>query len=62
MSDGIFQGAYKRVRSRHTEDGWLTLTPRQITEEIYSEIKEIDLQRANAAQESGKRHSKEPAK
>ena len=45
MTDAIFQIAYKRVRSRYTEDAWVALSPRQVTEAIYSEIREIDLQR-----------------
>ena len=42
MSDQIFQQAYDRVRHRHSEDAWLALSPRQITEAIYQEMRQID--------------------
>jgi hypothetical protein len=45
MSDQIFQQAYARVRGRHTEESWMALNPRQITEAIYREIREIDAER-----------------
>lgn len=48
MSDQIFQKAYARVRARHTEETWLALSPRQITDAIYREIRQIDAER-NAA-------------
>ncbi len=45
MSDQIFQEAYARVRARHTEETWLALSPRQITDAIYREIRQIDSER-----------------
>lgn len=45
MSDQIFQTAYTRVRARHTEEEWLALSPRQITDAIYREIRRIDAER-----------------
>ncbi|MGE0223527.1 MAG: hypothetical protein AB7F35_13150 [Acetobacteraceae bacterium] len=45
MSDRIFQEAYARVRSRYTEEAWLSLNPRQITDAIYREIRLIDAER-----------------
>jgi hypothetical protein len=45
MNDGIFQIAFKRVRSRYSEEAWLALLPRQITEAIYQEIRAIDAER-----------------
>jgi len=53
MSDQIFQEAYARVRARHTEETWLALTPRQITDEIYREIRLIDAERAAARAADG---------
>lgn len=48
MSDKIFQEAYARVRARHTEETWLALSPRQITDAIYREIRLIDAERSAA--------------
>jgi hypothetical protein len=45
MSDHIFQDAYSRVRARHNDQDWFALSPRQITDSIYSEIRAIDLER-----------------
>ncbi len=49
MSDALFQEAYARARSRFTEDAWLALNPRQITDAIYREIREIDAERVAAS-------------
>jgi hypothetical protein len=49
MSDGGFQEAYARVRSRFTEEAWIALTPRQITDLIYREIRELDAERNRPA-------------
>lgn len=46
MSDQIFQEAYARVRQRHTEEEWLAMSPRQITDSIYREIRQIDVERS----------------
>jgi len=45
MSDGSFQQAYARVRSRFSDQAWIALTPRQITDAIYREIRQIDAER-----------------
>ena len=45
MSDTSFQEAYARVRARYTQDEWLALNPRQITDAIYREIRQIDAER-----------------
>jgi hypothetical protein len=45
MGDTIFQKAYARVRARYSEEQWLALTPRQITEAIYREIRQLDAER-----------------
>jgi hypothetical protein len=45
MSDGSFQDAYARVRGRYSEQAWISLTPRQITDAIYREIRLIDAER-----------------
>ncbi len=50
MSDALFQEAYARARSRISEEAWLALHPRQVTEAIYREIREIDAERVAAIQ------------
>lgn len=42
MTDPIFQEAYRRVRSRYSDQQWGTTTNHQITEEIYREMAVID--------------------
>ena len=42
MKDQIFQDAYARVRGRHTDQAWFALSPREITDAIYREIRRID--------------------
>lgn len=46
MSDQIFQDAYARVRGSHDDQTWLTLSPREITDSIYREIRALDRERA----------------
>jgi hypothetical protein len=46
MSDRIFQDAYDRVRSSHDDQTWFSLSPREITDSIYREIRALDRQRA----------------
>ena len=46
MTDPIFQMAYEAVRGRHTPETWTALTPRQITDAIYREIRRIDAQKS----------------
>jgi hypothetical protein len=45
MKDQIFQDAYARVRCRHTDQAWFALSPREITDAIYREIRAIDRER-----------------
>jgi hypothetical protein len=45
MSDQIFQDAYARVRGRHSDQAWFALTPREITDSIYREMRLIDSER-----------------
>jgi hypothetical protein len=49
MGDHIFQDAYSRVRGRHNDQDWFSLSPRQITDSIYSEIRAIDRERVMRA-------------
>ena len=49
MSDQIFQDAYARVRGRHDDQTWFGLSPRQITDSIYHEIRNIDRERLMCA-------------
>ncbi len=46
MSDHIFQDAYARVRGSHDDHAWLALSPREITDSIYREIRALDRERA----------------
>jgi hypothetical protein len=46
MRDPTFQDAYARVRGRYNDQDWLNLPPREITDLIYREMREIDLHRA----------------
>jgi hypothetical protein len=45
MSDQIFQNAYMRVRGRHDDQSWFALSPREITDSIYREMRAIDRER-----------------
>jgi hypothetical protein len=47
LTDQTFQKAYDRVRARHSNSGWFTLSPREITALIYREMRDIDLARAS---------------
>ena len=49
MSDHIFQDAYARVRGRHDDQAWFALSPREITDSIYQEIRAIDRERLEQA-------------
>ena len=58
MTDPVFQQAYEIVRRSYTDETWGALTPRQITEAIYQEIRRIDArlaaeEAARPAQEAG---------
>jgi hypothetical protein len=50
MNDHIFQDAYTRVRGRHDDLAWFALSPRQITDAIYREIRNIDRERMMSAE------------
>jgi hypothetical protein len=50
MTDFVFQEAYGRVRGRHSDQEWFTMTPRQITEAIYEEIRLVDQERARSSE------------
>jgi hypothetical protein len=45
MSEHTFQDAYARVRGRHDDQSWFSLSPRQITDSIYREIRALDRER-----------------
>ena len=49
MSDQVFQNAYARVRGRHDDQAWFALSPREITDSIYREIRDIDSERMRLA-------------
>jgi hypothetical protein len=42
MTDPVFQKAYENVRNSYSYEAWNALTPREITEAIYQEIRRID--------------------
>jgi hypothetical protein len=44
VSDTVFVKAYTHVRGRYTNRTWQNLSAREITDEIYREIQQIDLQ------------------
>ncbi len=50
MSYQVFQYAYARVRGRHSDQAWFALSPREITESIYQEIRVIDGERLRMAE------------
>ncbi len=50
MSDRIFQDAYARVRGRHDDQTWFALSPREITDSIYREIRIMDRERMISAE------------
>jgi hypothetical protein len=50
VNDDIFQDAYARVRGRHDDKAWFALSPRQITDLIYCEIRIIDHERLSRAE------------
>ncbi|HBK09023.1 MAG TPA: hypothetical protein DDZ81_24720 [Acetobacteraceae bacterium] len=49
MSDHTFEDAYARVRGRHDDRSWFALSPREITDSIYQEIRAIDRERLTQA-------------
>lgn len=50
MNDAAFQDAYTRVRGRHDDQAWFALSPRQITDSIYREIRTLDRERLMAVE------------
>ena len=52
MSDQVFQDAYSRVRARFSDQEWFGMTPRQITDAIYREIRVIDQERLSTVDQS----------
>jgi len=42
MADPVFMQAYEMVRRSYSDEAWNALTPRQITDAIYREIRRID--------------------
>ena len=46
MSDSVFQAAYSRVRGHYDDRSWYALSPQQITDSIYREIRAIDRERS----------------
>ena len=52
MCDHTFGEAYARVRKRFSDQYWFSLSPREITNAIYGEIRAMDLERSRAAQEA----------
>ncbi len=46
----FFRLAYQRTRARYSDEQWLTLEPRQITDAIYREMRLIDAETAGGAE------------
>jgi len=46
MPDPVFQKAHETVHAAYSDDAWAALTPRQITDAIYLEIRRIDARSA----------------
>ena len=45
MCDRTFEDAYLRVRAKHSDQRWFSLSPREITSAIYEEIHILDSER-----------------
>ncbi len=50
MTDPVFQKAYDTVRKTYNGEAWGALTPREITEAIYREIRRIDADLQDSSQ------------
>jgi hypothetical protein len=50
MSDQIFQVAYARVRGKHSDQAWFAMSPREIADCIYHEMRVIDRERLLCAE------------
>lgn len=49
--DPIFLRAFETVRGRHSVDEWLSMTPQRMTEDIYKEMRRLDLIKAEKLQQ-----------
>jgi hypothetical protein len=49
MTDPVFQQAYATVRRSCSDEEWVALTPRQIADAIYREIRRIDADKVTDA-------------
>jgi len=58
MSGSVIDEAYRRVRTRFSDQAWFSLPPKVLTEEIYREIRQIDAERTQAPVDPAK---EEPA-
>jgi hypothetical protein len=45
MSDRTFREAYARARSSYNNNDWQALSPHQVTEAIYRELRAIDAEK-----------------
>jgi hypothetical protein len=45
MSDRTFREAYARAQSSYNNNDWQALSPHQVTEAIYRELRAIDAER-----------------
>jgi len=60
MADPVFLQAYETVRRSYSDQAWNALTPRQITDALYQEIRRIDAQIAASGGRDGAALSKDP--
>jgi hypothetical protein len=59
MTDPVFQQAYATVRQSCSDEEWAALTPRQIADAIYREMRRIDAANtAGAAQTMAPRNAR----
>ena len=61
QSDPIFRQAFDNVRGRHSAQEWLLISPQQITQEIYAELRRLDLVRGEEMVTQPKRTKKTTA-
>ena len=61
MPDRVFQDAYARVRGRFDDSTWFSLSPREITEAIYREIRAIDFAKASGGPQVDRNANEPPA-
>ena len=60
MADPVFMQAYETVRRSYSDEAWNALTPRQITDAIYQEIRRIDAEIAASGGRGRAALSKDP--